>query len=68
MWPGKAEQALWVVTDGAYAKAPFLKAMTDLGVTVAIRVPRCTVDPSAGGLLSAPSEGPPRRTPDWPGP
>ena len=38
MWLGKAERALWVVTDGAYAKAPFLTAMSGLGVTVVSRL------------------------------
>ena len=29
---------MWVVADGAYAKAPFLKAMRSLGVTVVSRL------------------------------
>jgi hypothetical protein len=31
-------QALWVVVDGAYAKAPFLKPLAELGVTVVSRL------------------------------
>ena len=31
-------RALWVVADGAYAKAPFLKPMRALGVTVVSRL------------------------------
>jgi DDE superfamily endonuclease len=48
-WLGKVGQPLWVVADGAYAKAPFLKAMTDLGVTVVSRLRKdaalCDVPP-----------------------
>ena len=40
---------MWVVADGAYAKAPFLKAMTALGVTVVSRLRKdaavCDVPP-----------------------
>src|SRR5205085_5436197 len=40
-------KALWVVTDGAYAKAAFLKPMAALGVTVVSRLRKdaalCTV-------------------------
>ena len=49
MWLGKAAQPLWVVADGAYAKKPFLAAMTDLGVTVVSRLRKdaalCDVPP-----------------------
>jgi hypothetical protein len=37
-WLGSLGQPLWVVADGAYAKAPFLKSMTTLGVTVVSRL------------------------------
>src|SRR2546429_74678 len=33
-WLGFLGKPLWVVADGAYAKAPFLKPMRALGVTV----------------------------------
>jgi hypothetical protein len=48
-WLGKAGQALWVVADGAYAKKPFLAAMSALGVTVVSRLRKdaalCDVPP-----------------------
>jgi hypothetical protein len=37
-WLGWLGKPLWVVADGAYAKAPFLKAMRQLGVTVVSRL------------------------------
>jgi hypothetical protein len=37
-WLGMLGKPLWVVADGAYAKAPFLKAMRALGVTVVSRL------------------------------
>jgi len=37
-WLGMLGKPLWVVTDGAYAKAPFLKPMRALGVTVVSRL------------------------------
>jgi hypothetical protein len=37
-WLGFWGKPLWVVADGAYAKAPFLKAMRTLGVTVVSRL------------------------------
>ena len=37
-WLGHWCQSLWVVVDGAYAKAAFLKPMTALGVTVVSRL------------------------------
>ena len=39
-WLGYWGQALWVVADGAYAKAPFLKPLRALGVTVVSRLRR----------------------------
>jgi hypothetical protein len=38
VWLGFLGKPLWVVADGAYAKAPFLKAMRALGVTVISRL------------------------------
>ena len=37
-WFGFLGKPLWVVADGAYAKAPFLKPMRALGVTVVSRL------------------------------
>jgi hypothetical protein len=37
-WLGDAARSLWVVADGAYAKAAFLKPMATLGVTVVSRL------------------------------
>jgi hypothetical protein len=37
-WLGLLGKPLWVVADGAYAKAPFLKAMRQFGVTVVSRL------------------------------
>ncbi len=39
-WLGFPDKALWVVVDGAYAKAPFLKPVGGLGVTVVSRLRR----------------------------
>jgi hypothetical protein len=39
-WLGFLGKPLWVVADGAYAKAPFLKPVTGLGVTVVSRLRR----------------------------
>ena len=38
LWLKSTGQALWVVVDGAYAKAPFLKPLIALGVTVVSRL------------------------------
>jgi DDE superfamily endonuclease len=38
IWLKSTGQALWVVVDGAYAKAPFLKPLIALGVTVVSRL------------------------------
>jgi hypothetical protein len=38
IWLGMLGKPLWVVADGAYAKAPFLSAMRTLGVTVVSRL------------------------------
>jgi DDE superfamily endonuclease len=37
-WLGFLGKVVWVVADGAYAKAPFLKPMRTLGVTVVSRL------------------------------
>lgn len=37
-WVGFLGKPLWAVADGAYAKAPFLKPMRSLGVTVVSRL------------------------------
>jgi DDE superfamily endonuclease len=37
-WLGMLKKPLWVVTDGAYATAPFLKPMRSLAVTVVARL------------------------------
>jgi hypothetical protein len=38
VWLGSLGKPLWVAADGAYAKAPFLKPMRALGVTVVSRL------------------------------
>jgi hypothetical protein len=38
LWLKSQGQALWIVADGAYAKAPFLKPLAELGVTVVSRL------------------------------
>lgn len=40
VWLGMLGKPLWVVTDGAYASAPFLKPMKALAVTVVSRLRR----------------------------
>ena len=40
LWLGLLGKPLWVVTDGAYASAPFLKPMKTLAVTVVSRLRR----------------------------
>jgi hypothetical protein len=40
IWLGMLKKPLWVVTDGAYASAVFLKPMKTLGVTVVSRLRR----------------------------
>jgi hypothetical protein len=41
-WLGHLKKTLWVVADGAYAKAAFLKPMKALGVTVVSRLRKDT--------------------------
>ena len=48
LWLSHWGQALWAVADGAYAKAPFLKPMRALGVTVVSRLRRDAAAKRAG--------------------
>ena len=48
-WLGFLGKPLWVVADGAYAKAPFLKPMRSLGVTVVTRTPPVPQKPWRAG-------------------
>src|SRR3954454_949410 len=54
-WLGFLGKAVWVVADGAYAKAPFLKPMRSLGVTVVSRLRR------DAALWTVPGPRPPHR-------
>ena len=54
-WLGFLGKPLWVVVDGAYAKAPFLKPMRSLGVTVVSRLRR------DAALQTVPGPRPPHR-------
>jgi hypothetical protein len=54
-WLGFLGKPLWVVADGAYAKAPFLKPMRSLGVTVVSRLRKDS------NLRSVPAARPGRR-------
>jgi hypothetical protein len=38
IWLGKLGKTIWVVVDGAYAKASFLKPLLDQGVVVVSRL------------------------------
>jgi hypothetical protein len=38
IWLGRTGKAVWLVVDGAYAKAPFLRPMRQLGVVVVSRL------------------------------
>jgi hypothetical protein len=59
VWLGFLGKPLWVVADGAYAKAPFLKPMRGLGVTVVSRLRK------DAALWTAPGpRAPHRRGPD----
>ncbi len=55
LWLGLLGQPLWVVADGAYAKAPFLKPAKSLGVTVISRLRK------DAALRSVPGPKPPGR-------
>lgn len=54
-WLGLLGKPLWVVADGAYAKAPFLKPARSLGMTVVSRLRR------DAALRSVPGPKPPGR-------
>ncbi|MFO0851803.1 MAG: transposase [Gemmataceae bacterium] len=54
-WLGFLGVAVWVVADGAYAKAPFLKPMRALGVTVVSRLRK------DANLRTVPGPRPPHR-------
>jgi hypothetical protein len=54
-WLSHWGKALWVVADGAYAKAPFLRPMRALGVTVVSRLRR------DAALRTVPGPRPPGR-------
>jgi hypothetical protein len=54
-WLGHLGKPLWVVADGAYAKAPFLRAAAALGVVVVSRLRR------DAALRSVPGPRPPGR-------
>ena len=54
-WLGFLGKPVWVVADGAYAKAPFLKPMRSLGVTVVSRLRKDS------NLRSVPAARPGRR-------
>jgi hypothetical protein len=54
-WLGFLGKPLWVVADGAYAKAPFLKPMRALGVTVVSRLRK------DAALWGVPGPRPPHR-------
>jgi hypothetical protein len=55
VWLGFLGKPVWAVTDGAYAKAPFLKPMRSLGVTVVSRLRR------DAALRTVPGPRPPGR-------
>jgi hypothetical protein len=55
MWLGLLGKPLWVVADGAYAKAPFLKPAKGLGMTVVSRLRK------DAALWSVPGPKPPGR-------
>ena len=57
-WPGFLGKPVWVVADGAYATAPFLKPMRSLGVTVVTRTPPVPQKPWRAGA---------KRTRPWAG-
>ena len=54
-WPGMLGKPLWVVTDGAYASAPFLRPMKALAVTVVRRLRK------DANLRTVPGPRPPHR-------
>lgn len=59
-WLGFLGRPLWVVADGAYAKAPFLKPMRALAVTVVSRLRRDAALRTVPGLRPPGRRGRPR--------
>jgi len=60
LWLGFWAKPLWVVADGAYAKAPFLKAMREFGVTVVSRLRKDAALASVPEAPAAKRRGRPR--------
>ncbi len=59
IWLKSLGKTLWVVVDGAYAKAPFLKPLIELGVTVVSRLRKdaalfCLPEPRRPGQRGRP--------------
>jgi hypothetical protein len=59
-WLGHLGKPVWVVADGAYAKAPFLKAMRALAVTVVSRLRKDSALWTVPGPRSPHRRGPKR--------
>src|SRR4051812_42126201 len=59
-WLGHLGKPVWVVADGAYAKAPFLKAMRTLAVTVVSRLRKDSALWTVPGPRSPHRRGPKR--------
>src|SRR5262245_29460936 len=59
-WLGFLGKPLWVVADGAYARGPFLKPVTRLGVTVVSRLRRDAALRGVPGPRRAGQRGRPR--------
>jgi hypothetical protein len=59
-WLGFLGLRLWVVADGAYAQAPFLKPLRSLGVTVVSRLRRDAALRTVPGPRPPGRRGPPR--------
>jgi len=60
LWLGFWGKPLWVVADGAYAKAPFLGAMREFGVTVVSRLRKDAALASVPEAPAAKRRGRPR--------
>ena len=58
-WVGHLGRPVWVVADGAYAKAAFLEPATALGVTVVSRLRKDAALWAVPGPPAAGAEGPP---------
>src|SRR5262245_65635670 len=61
LWLSHWGKALWVVADGAYAKAAFLKPMRALGVTVVSRLRQDAARRTVAGPRPPGQRGPQRR-------